>query len=550
MNNIENNLKVITLSGVEGIGRNSYVVQYKEDIYIIDYGMTFPEGDGYGVDYILPDYQWLMKNKEKIKGLIVTHAHLDHVGGIPFVLDKLGFPKIYASPFAVEFIKEKLKETKYGDKATYQVVSENDIVPFGNGVSASFFHVTHSIPQCYGVCIHTPEGKIVYTGDYKIDETPLNEKPTDLAKIEKLGKEGVLAAMLDSTNSYEAGKSKSETEILAVLEETIKNAEGRVIIATFSSLVTRISGLIEVAKRLNKKILFTGRSLENNIKIAYRIGYVQPVANLVIDKSKINKFPDNQLIIVTTGSQGEPMAALTRMAYNKHNFITIKKTDTIIISSSVIPTNTMDVQRVADELSKKGARIINNKLMDVHVSGHAYQEDMKKMAQLLNAKYYIPVHGYTSFLNQHKQLLKSIGIAESRVLIASEGSVFSFKDSQVFQEKKLKVFPAAVVGDKILEQGESLVAERKMLTNAGFCTIILLMKDNQIAHLSVLVRAFSTRKQSDKIIETIKLLVPKWYATLVEKDRLKKYLYAKVGAYFMKNYEVSPLLSVEVINYP
>jgi len=546
MNNSENNLKVITLSGVEGIGRNSYVVQYKEDIYIIDYGMTFPEGTGFGVDYILPDYHWLEKNKAKIKGLIVTHAHLDHVGGIPFVLEKLGFPKIYASPFAVEFIKEKMKEIPNGDRAKYQAVSEEDIVSFGNNVSVSFFHVTHSIPQCYGVCLHTPEGRIVYTGDYKIDETPLNEKPTNLEKIKRLGQEGVLAAMLDSTNAFESGRSKSETEILEVLEQTIKDAEGRVIIATFSSLVTRIAGLLEVAKRLNKKILFTGRSLENNIKIAFRIGYVQPVANLIVDKRKIDKIPDNQLIIVTTGSQGEPMAALTRMAFNKHSFISIKKTDTIIISSSVIPTNVADVQRLADELSRKGARIINNKLMDVHVSGHAYQEDMKKMAQLLNAKYYIPVHGYTSFLAQHKLLLKSIGINESRVLLASEGSVFAFNNGNVIQEKKLKLTPAVVIGDRILDKEEPLVSERKILTTAGFCTIFLVTKNSELLGSSVMVRAFSTKKENEKIVEYLKVAVPKWYKTFNDKAKLKKYLYAKLGTYFMKNYEESPLLAIEV----
>lgn len=545
--NYSKNVKVVTLSGVEGIGRNCYVVEYKEDIFIIDYGMTFPEGDGYGVDYILPDYQWLMENKHRIKALIVTHAHLDHVGGIPFVIEKLGFPPIYGSPFAIEFVADKLKEHNLDHLSKLNVVMENDVLNFGE-VKASFFHVTHSIPQCYGVCLTTPEGRIVYTGDYKFDDSPLNEKPSNYAKIEELGKMGVLAAMLDSTNAYEAGQSKSETEILENLEEVIKQADGRVIIATFSSLVTRIAGLFEVAKRNNKRLFFTGRSVENNIKIAFRVGYIHPEPGIIVEKKDLSKIPDNQLIIVTTGSQGEPMAALTRMAFNKHSLITIKKTDTIIISSSVIPTNTMDVQRLVDELARKGARIINNKLMDVHVSGHAKQEDMKRMAKMLNAKYYIPVHGYLSFLTQHKLVLKEAGIDESRVLIASEGSIFSFNDGNVTQEPKIKTMPAAVVGDVILEKGEGLIRDRMILSNTGICSIVLALKDSKIANVSVLLRGFDTIAKNEKVLDSIRARFSKWYVPNPDDRQLKKMLYARLGAYFANNQGRTPVLCIDVVH--
>jgi ribonuclease J len=543
----ERDLKVITLSGVEVIGRNSYVVQYKDDIYVVDYGLTFPDGEGYGVDYLLPDYHWLQKNKDHIKGIIVTHAHLDHVGGLPFVIEQLGFPPIYASPFAIEFIREKFKEHGLHKKTQFFPVSEQDVIRKGP-VSISFFHVTHSIPQCYGVCFETPEGRVVYTGDYKFDDHPLNEKPSNYKKIEEIGKKGVLVALLDSTNAFEAGKSKSETEILGVLEDVILKAEGRVIIATFSSLVTRIAGLIEVARKHGKKILFTGRSLENNMKIAMRIGYVTPEANLVISPKEAHKIPDNQLIIVTTGSQGEPMAALTRMAFNKHDVITIKKTDTVIISSSVIPTNTLDVQRLLDEISRKGARIINSKLMDIHVSGHAYQEDMKRMAQLLNAKYFIPVHGYASFLSQHKLVLKEIGVPESNVLIPVEGAVYSFKGGQVLQEKKLKVQPAAVVGEKILEKGEPLIAERKILSTNGICHVAFIQKGEELTKTNILLRGFDMSKETEAIIVDLEKKILHWYSVLTDKPRLKKYMYAKLGAYFMKYYGETPLLSIDVVN--
>lgn len=540
------NLKVITLGGVEVIGRNSYIVEYKDDLYVIDYGMSFPEGDGYGVDYILPDYHWLVKNKHRIKAIIITHAHLDHVGGIPFILDKLDFPPLYASPFAIEFIKEKLKEKRHVKPAKLFPVSENDVINSGE-VKIQFFHVTHSIPQCYGVSVDTPEGRIVYSGDYKFDDTPLNEKPSNYEKIAKLGREGVLAALLDSTNAYEPGKSKSETEIMGVLEDTIKKAEGRIIVATFSSLVTRLAGIMDVAHRLNKKVLFTGRSLENNMKIAMRIGYIHPHPNLIVSRKDFEKVPDNQLIIMTTGSQGEPMAALTRMAFNKHQYVSIKKTDTIIISSSVIPTNTLDVQRLNDELTRKGAKLINSKLMDIHVSGHAYQEDMKLMAKLLNAKYNIPVHGYTSFLNQHKIVLKEAGLNESNVLIPVEGSVYSFKNNIVQQEKKLKVMPSAVVGDKILEKGESLIAERRILSTSGVCSVVFQIKGHEVVDASVILRAFDTSENNDRIVTELKNKLPNWYMQLTDKAQLKKFMYARIGSYFMNNHGKTPLLCIDVI---
>jgi ribonuclease J len=540
-------LKVITLSGVEGIGRNCYVVQYKDDIFIIDYGMTFPEGEGFGVDYILPDYHWLMENKHKIKALIVTHAHLDHVGGIPYVIEKLGYPPIYSSPFGVEFIRDKLKETGADKFAKFHTVEEKDVINFGE-VKASFFHVTHSIPQCYGVCLHTPEGRVVYTGDYKLDDNPINEKPSNYDKITDLGKQGVLVALMDSTNAFEAGKSKSEMEILAVLEDIIREAQGRVIIATFSSLVTRMAGVLEVAHKLGKKIFFTGRSVENNIKIAMRVGYIHPHAGVIIREKDLNKYPDNQLIIITTGSQGEPMAALTRMAFNKHKIIQIKKTDTILISSSVIPTNTLDVQRMMDELAKKGVTLINTKLMNIHVSGHAYQEDMKTMARMLNAKYYIPVHGYTSFLNQHKILLAEMGIPENNIAIAFEGSVFGFENGSMTTEQKLKTSPAIVVGEEILEKGESLIYERRTLASEGFICVTFVLKDNKLLNHSIILRGFGTSNQAEEVLEDLKLKVPRWYKPAKDQKRFKRMMYARLGSYFNNNFGKSPLLCIDVIS--
>lgn len=543
MNN-NDKLRVITLSGVEEIGRNAYIVQYEDEMILIDYGIGFPEGEGYGVDYILPDYEWLAKHHKNLKGIFVTHAHLDHVGGIALVLDKLGYPTIYGSPFAVEFLKNKLKEVGKLEKAKFVVVDADKKLNVGN-FAIETFHITHSIPQAYGLAIKTPEGTIVYTGDYKFDDAPINDKPSSYSAIEKIGKEGVLCALLDSTNASEPGKSKSETEIMKSLEDIIVKAKGRVVIATFSSLVTRLAGIFDLAKKHNKKIFITGRSLESNIKIAFRIGYVHPEQNIFVQKHDLNKIPDNQLIILTTGSQGEPMAALTRIAYGKHQTISLKKSDTVIISSSVIPTNTLDVQRLLDQITIKGARIINSKLMDVHVSGHAYQEDMKKMVELLKPKYCVPVHGYRSFLAQHSYLLQENGIPEENIIIPSDGSVIAFSSGKARLDKKIKVYPTLIAKDTILKTSDSLVNERRSMCSDGICSISLFLGKSNVC--TVALKGLSIESATRKAAAFLKEKIPQWTQSEKDEKKIKRLLYGKLGSYFAREFRQYPLLNVEIV---
>lgn len=539
-------LRVIPLSGAETVGLNSYVIEYNDDIFVVDYGVTFPAGESFGIDYFLPPIAWLKANKHRIKAIIVTHAHLDHIGGIPFVIDELGYPPVYGSPFAMEFLSEKLVEAEKDKLTKLNKVGKDDVLKFGD-VSVSFFHVTHSIPQSYGVCFETPEGRVVYTGDYKLDKAPINQPVTEMDKIRELGKKGVLVALLDSTNSYDDSVAPTETEILEQLVSIIKKATGRVIIAAFSSQVNRLGGIVEAAKRLNKKIFVTGRSLESNLKIAMKIGYIHPQAGVFVSKKQIDSIPDNQLIMIMTGSQGEPFAALTRIATNRHKFVTLKKTDTVIISASVIPHNVMEVQNLMDAIARRGVRIINNKIMNVHATAHPNQGDMIEMAKALNPKYYIPVHGFTSFNAQHKFVLKEAGIPESAVFIPVEGGVFAFKNGNLTQEKKLDVEEVLAIGSKLLDVKEPITLDRKQMAAEGICLVTIIDRKGERPQFSVVLRGLAPIEETKEHHEKIKSKLAQTISSVKDERQVKKTIYAILGGYFHQRLGKYPILAVDVI---
>ncbi len=465
---------IVTYSGVSTIGRNSYLVIKDGRILVIDFGVGFPDIDAYNIQYILPDVQLLGRYAKYIDAIVITHAHMDHVGGVSFLLKH--FRKevpVFGSRFTIKFLQERLKEVRdLKALPRLHVVDSSRQYKVGS-FHVEFAHVTHSIPQSMAVAVNTAYGKIVYTGDFKLDPTPINEAPTDVNTLRRWSREGILLTLADSTNTFEKGHSRSETTIMGVLEEIIEEARGRVIVGMFSSLVSRLIGIVEIAKKLNKKVAFTGRSLETNVKIAMQIGYLTPDQDTIIPIEDTHKYDDKQLIIIATGSQGEYEAALMKMARSKHEYIRLRSTDTIILSSSVIPTNVVSVQRLMDMLSHTGATLINNKLMDVHVSGHAYQEDLKEMARLLDSKYYVPVHGYPSFLSQHKKLLQEMGVPGGRVLLPSEGSVFELSDNKVTTLKKLKLIPQYVVAGQLLDKSDPLVLDRTELGYNGVLSVFI-----------------------------------------------------------------------------
>ncbi len=547
---------VVTYSGVSTIGRNCYLIVKDGRILVIDFGIGFPDINTYNIQYMTPDINWLVRHKSHIDGIVITHAHLDHIGGVPYLLQFLnGKIPIYGSRFTMEFLKEKLKEKKKLIKAEpiLNVVDSGRKYKVGNFL-VEFAHVTHSIPQSMAVAVNTAYGKIVYTGDYKLDPTPINESPTDIKTLTRWSKEGIIVSLLDSTNAFEKGHSRSETTIMRVLEEIIEEAPGRVIIGMFSSLVSRLIGIIEIAKKLNKKVAFTGRSLETNVRIAMRIGYLSPDQETIIPIEETHRYDDKQLIIIATGSQGEYEAALTRMARSKHAYIRLRSSDTIILSSSVIPTNVVHVQRLMDLLSFTGATFINSKLMDVHVSGHAYQEDMKDMAKLLNSEFYVPVHGYPSFLFQHKRVLQEAGVSGNRIFIPSEGSIIKLEPHKIVPMRKIKLAPQYVVASEILDHKEQLVTDRINLALHGILSVLVLVKRPVYEVYVYQKGVLSTTKWKElkpvllKHLSNYLISIKKQYQkdpnVLKNKTKVARLITSYTGKILKREYNVSPTIQV------
>lgn len=563
------NLKITTLGGVEEVGCNAYLVQYKNEIVMIDAGLGFPDNNCLGLDFLLPNTNWLHKHKKKIKAIVLTHAHLDHVGALPYIIKDLDYPKIIGLPFTIEFVKRLIKDKIKGPlpSVEYQTISTDDIIRFKE-LQLSFFGLTHNIPHSMGVAVHTPEGVIVHPGDYKLDDTLLTEKPPEYKKIKQLGREGVLAALLESTNAFYPGKSKSEREIAEVVEGLMKQANGRTIIATFSSLVTRLAAFIQTAQRLNKKIYLSGRSLENNIKIARKLHYLNIPDGLLIKAKDLNSYPDNRIIVLATGSQGEPLAALSRIANNQHSSISLKPTDTIIMSSSVIPGNDIDVTNMMDKLAKKGCKIINNTLMNVHTSGHPYQEDMIELTKFFNPRYIIPIHGPLSFHNQHKYLLTERGFQPENILIPKNGHVIGFDKGKVINLPSIPANYQAMIGSKILPINSPQLFEKKQILNQGICLIILpITKDKPKlkGEPKVIFKAIPTLEAPENIANELSQRIIQWYPGVTSKrsrrrskklkqtfirkadttKTIKKQLYKKVGIFLKQRLGKSPLIVIE-----
>ena len=544
---------IIVYSGVSTIGRNSYIVLHKKRAFLIDFGIGFPDIDIFNIKGIIPDLRVMQALKPYLKGILLTHAHMDHVGGLPYLLqnvDLLNVP-IIGSRFTIEFIRGKLKEVKLHNKIKTHIIRSGESIKLG-GVNVSYAHVTHSIPHSMMVGIDTQYGKIVYTGDYKFDATPIAERPSDTHIIEKWADKGILAALLDSTNAYEKGHSKSETSIMASLEEIMLQAKGRVIIGMFSSLVSRMIAVIEIAKRLGKKVAFTGRSMEQNIKIARKIGYLVADRDVIIPIEHAKKYSDKKLIILSTGSQGEYQAGLMKMARGKHDHIKLKSTDTVILSSSVIPTNVISVQELMDLLAHTGATVINSKIMNVHVSGHAYQEELVQMAYLLNARYFIPVHGYPAFLFQHKKVLVDSGLPASRIWVPTEGSIFTFPQGKLHVRKKLSVYPHNILGGSVLPQNDTIFTERRQLASSGVITVVIDSHNRKVhvSHVGVVPKALK-KEVTTKVVDEVRPLVKKSKNLIAgsakQRQQVQDLVYKRINTLMSKEFKVSPVVSVRIV---
>lgn len=503
----KNNVQVFSLGGLDEIGKNTYVIQYKNELIIVDAGIKFPDDELYGIDYIIPDYTYLIKNKDKIKGLFITHGHEDHIGGIPYLLKEIDIP-IYAGKMALELIKEKLKEHNLINNAALFEIHEDNNIQFKN-LSVQFFRTNHSIPDSFGIVIKTPQGNIVHTGDFKFDSTPIGP-PANITKIASIGKEGVLCLLSDSTNSEVPGFSLSERIIGETIHDIYNHRTGRVIFATFASNVYRIKQAVEASIKNNRKIIILGRSLERAVRIAQDLGYIKIPTGVLVEPSAIKNLPDNQISVLCTGSQGEPFAALSRISNGNHRHLSINNNDTVIFSSSPIPGNLISINKIIDQLSRRGATVIHHKLRNIHASGHGAQEELKLMLQLLNPKFFMPIHGEYRMLKKHTELAVDCGVPLERSFILDNGEILELNSESAMKGKKVPAKPIYVDGDGIGDIGTIVLRDRHIMSESGILSIVICIDKKNLAIIAgpeIITRGFVYMNQSRDLINSLSDIV-------------------------------------------
>lgn len=470
LNKTNDKVKIIPLGGIDEIGKNMTAIEYNDEIIVIDCGLKFPEDEMLGIDIVIPDTSYLEKNINKVKGFFITHGHEDHIGALPYVLKKVNVP-VYATKLTLGLIEVKLREHKIHDIVKLNVVKPRDVIKL-NKISVEFIKTNHSIADAVALAIHTPAGVVVHTGDFKVDLTPVDGDVMDLARFAELGTQGVLALMADSTNVEKPGYTFSESTIGANFEKLFMGAKGRIIIATFSSNIHRVQQIIHAAIKLGRKIALSGRSMENTVKVARELGYLDVLDKHVIKVEEVGRFRDDQVVILTTGSQGEPMAALSRMALGEHRTIKIKPLDLVILSSHPIPGNEKSVSKTINMLYKLGAEVIYEAKADVHVSGHACQEELKLMQALVKPKYFIPVHGEFRHLKMHSELAIKMGRKEGETLIPENGDIIEVSATEIKKNGKVPCGQILVDGLGVGDVGSIVLRDRQHLSQDGIITVV------------------------------------------------------------------------------
>lgn len=500
-------LKVIPLGGLKEIGKNMTVYEYGEDILIVDAGIMFPEEDLLGVDVVIPDLTYLENNAKKIRGVVFTHGHEDHIGAVPYLLDKFSVP-LYATPFTKELIKHKLKEHGTDNVILHEKKAGDvfDIGPF----TIEMIHVNHSIPDSVALFIKTPAGRVIQTGDFKVDFTPVGCPTIDLARFGTLGNEGVDLLLSDSTNVERAGYTMSESTVGTNFDELFRESSSRIFVASFASNVQRIQQVCNAARLNQRKVAFTGRSMHTITKIAMELGYLNIPKEDIIDIADIHRYPDNEITIMTTGSQGEPMAALTRMADNTHSQIQIKKGDMVILSSSPIPGNERSVTNVINRLFEMGVKVIYQELYDVHVSGHARREELKLMLAMTKPRYFMPVHGEYSMLKHHSDLAVNMGMKPDNVILAENGAIIELQDGKVKLGQSVPAGRILIDGAIVGDVGTAVLRDRKQLSEDGLLMVLLTIDSDNgklLREPDIISRGFIYMKEATGLIEEAKSVV-------------------------------------------
>lgn len=541
MKNEKAKVRIIPLGGINEIGKNITAIEYKEDIIVIDCGLKFPDEDMFGIDLVIPDISYLLKNKEKIRGIFLTHGHEDHIGALPYVLRQLNVP-VYGTKLTLGIVETKLKEHGLLSSTELIRVKPRDVIKL-NSVSVEFIKTNHSIADSVAIAIHTPLGVVLHTGDFKIDYTPIDGEPMDFARFAEIGKKGVLAMLADSTNVEKPGYTLSERVVGESFARLFSKAKGRVIVATFASNVHRIQQIIDAASMHGRKVAVSGRSMENIVAVAAELGYLEFEKDILVGIDQINKYNNDQVVIITTGSQGEPMSALARMANSEHRKVNIVEGDTVIISATPIPGNEKLVSKVINRLFQKGAEVIYKSLSEIHVSGHACQEELKLMQCLVKPKFFIPVHGEYRHLKQHGELAISLGMPEGNVVIPENGGVIDVNRNSIRKNGTVASGQVFVDGLGVGDVGNIVLRDRKHLSQDGILTVVVtLSKENNsiIAGPDIISRGFVYVRESERLMDEAKEIVKETlreceennitdWASLKSKvrDDLRGYLYEK-----------------------
>jgi ribonuclease J len=508
--NSQDKLLIFALGGVGEIGKNMYCIQYGNDIVVVDSGLKFPEEEMLGIDVVIPDITYLIENRDKVRGILLTHGHEDHIGGLPYVLKQLNVP-IWGTKLTLGLVENKLKEAGLLGDTKRILINESSEVIMGS-IKATFFRTNHSIPDSVGVCLETPEGLVVHTGDFKFDHTPVNEQYADLQRMAEIGSRGVLALLSDSTNAERAGYTPSESNIGKAFEDIFRSAKQRVVVATFASNVHRIQQVINAAAETRRKMTVIGRSMVNVVSIASELGYLNIPDGMLIEPEEVNKLPADRVVILSTGSQGEPMSALTRMARSTHRKVDILPGDTVVIAATPIPGNEKYVGRTVDELMRLGASVIYGpgSISGVHVSGHGSQEELKLMLNLMRPEYFIPIHGEYRMLRHHGLLAEAVGIPKENIFLLDNGDTVEIHNGAARKAGKIPAGNVLIDGLGVGDVGNIVLRDRKLLSQDGILVVVVTLSKQDGTIMSgpdIISRGFVYVRESEGLLEEANRIV-------------------------------------------